>query len=121
MRTFLSSAPVLMLCALAACSDVKPDAYNQADVEIISKEMKRHELVITYRPPSESLYYSPGAQVVGNGKTTEITLVRCRIKGKCPVNASGITPSAGVVQVKIPYTGLPLVIAFKDVRAQIKP
>lgn len=121
MKTLRYAFPILALFAISACNDVKPDGYNRADIDIVSKEMKRHELVITYRPPAESLYYSPGAQVIGNGKVTEVTLVRCRIKGKCIVNAPGITPNAGVVQVKIPYTGLPVVITFKDVRAQMKP
>lgn len=119
---FLRYAALGMVLAVAAgCGSAKPEGYRQSDIQIVSQEIKRHQITLTYRPPQESQYYSPGAQVVGNGKTTSVTLVRCRIKGKCPTNIPGETPSAGLVRVHIPYTGQPVVIAFSDSTVQIKP
>jgi hypothetical protein len=96
--------------------------YNQRDVsgvEVSSSDT--NHVRIRYSPLMESMYFSPGANVVEANDTIAVELVRCPIKEKCSVSHQASQESAGRLAIVVEHQGKPVFLAFKDGRRQIYP
>ena len=96
--------------------------YNQRDVsgvEVSSSDT--HHVRIRYSPLMESLYFSPGANVVEANDGIAVELVRCPIKERCTVSHQASQESPGKLTIVVEHQGKPVFLAFKDGRRQIYP
>jgi hypothetical protein len=96
--------------------------YNQRDVsgvEVSSADTNR--VRIRYSPLMESMYFSPGANVVEGNDGIAVELVRCPIKERCQVSHQASQESAGQLAIVVEHQGKPVFLAFKDGRRQIYP
>jgi hypothetical protein len=66
------------------------------------------QLEISYRPLSESLYFSPGISLSAHSDHIEILFVRCPIKDKCPVSHAAEPGAEGMLSVVIPLPTVPV-------------
>jgi hypothetical protein len=96
--------------------------YNQSDVSGVEVSSSGTQHVrIRYSPLMESLYFSPGANVVEANDTVAVELVRCPIKEKCRVSHQASQESAGSLTIVVEHQGKPVFLAFKDGRRQVYP
>jgi hypothetical protein len=96
--------------------------YKQSDVsgvEVSSSDT--NHVRIRYSPLMESLYFSPGANVVEANDTIAVELVRCPIKEKCRVSHQASQESAGRLAIVVEHQGKPVFLAFEDGRRQVYP
>jgi hypothetical protein len=96
--------------------------YNQRDVsgvEVSSSDT--NHVRIRYSPLVESMYFSPGANVVEANDGLAVELVRCPIKEKCTVSHRASQESPGSLAIVVEHRGKPVFLAFKDGRRQIYP
>ena len=96
--------------------------YNQRDVSGVEvTPSDTSHVQIRYSPLMESMYFSPGANVVEANDTIAVELVRCPIKEKCNVSHRASQESAGRLAIIVEHQGKPVFLAFKDGRRQIYP
>jgi hypothetical protein len=69
----------------------------------------------------ESMYFSPGANVVEANDTIAVELVRCPIKEKCNVSHQASHESAGRLAIVVEHQGKAVFLAFKDGKRQVYP
>jgi hypothetical protein len=96
--------------------------YNQrdvSDVEVTPSDTNR--VRIRYSPLMESMYFSPGANVVEAGDTIAVELVRCPVREQCKVSHKASEESAGRLAIVVEHQGKPVFLAFKDGRTQVYP
>ena len=103
---------VLVGSLVAGCSDAQ---YKQSDLQIISTELQKDGAsVVVYQAVMESLFYSPGANVVAQRDRYEISFVRCGIKEKCPVDLKAEGIGQGSSKLVIPAGVKGAVFMFSD-------
>jgi hypothetical protein len=96
--------------------------YNQRDVSGVEvTPSDTNHVQIRYSPLMESLYFSPGANVVEANDTIAVELVRCPIKETCNVSHRASQESAGRLAIVVEHQGKPVFLAFKDGRRQVYP
>ncbi len=96
--------------------------YNQRDVSGVEvSPTDTNRVRIRYSPLVESMYFSPGANVVEGADGISVELVRCPIKEKCTVSHQASKESAGGLAIVVEHQGKPVVLAFKDGRQQVYP
>jgi hypothetical protein len=96
--------------------------YNQRDVsgvEVSSSDT--NHVRIRYSPLMESMYFSPGANVVEANDGIAVELVRCPIREKCAVSHQAAQESTGRLAIVVEHRGKPVFLAFKDGRRQVYP
>jgi hypothetical protein len=96
--------------------------YNQRDVSGVEVSPSGANRVrIKYSPLMESMYFSPGANVVEANDGISVELVRCPIKEQCRVSHQATKESAGALAITVEHKGKPVFLAFKDGRRQVYP
>ncbi len=69
---------------------------------------------IRYAPLVSTVYHSPGANISSDGKTMKVTLVRCRIKEECAVEAKSESKRSDTeglyYEVVVPWKGEKVIV-----------
>jgi hypothetical protein len=96
--------------------------YNERDVSIVEvMPADTNRVRIRYSPLMESMYFSPGANVVEANDTIAVELVRCPIKEQCSVSHKASQESTGRLTIVVEHQGKPVFLAFNDGRRQVYP
>jgi len=122
MRLLVSLSLLTVALSTSGCGGRSMQLYKQSDVsgvEVSSSDT--NHVRIRYSPLIESLYFSPGANVVEANDTIAVELVRCPIKEKCRVSHQASQESAGSLTIVVEHQGKPVFLAFKDGRRQVYP
>jgi hypothetical protein len=107
-RRTLFAVAALLGISLAACGD-KMNAYRLDQINMLTAAQRGADrLEISYRPLSESLYFSPGISLREHSDHLEVMFVRCPIKDKCSVSHAAQSGADGVLSVLIPLPTLPV-------------
>jgi len=61
-------------------------SYEASDISNISYNIDEKKLVLTYSPLLETLYYSPGIDLLVSENALIVKVIRCKIKSLCEVD-----------------------------------
>lgn len=102
------AATALLGLSLTACGD-NMNAYRLDQISMLTAAKRGADrLEISYRPLSESLYFSPGISLRQRADHLEVMFVRCPIKDKCAVSHAAQRGAEGVLSVSIPLPTVPV-------------
>lgn len=113
---------IILASCIFGCSGGKMELYKQSD--IINLEVTKTDtslIVFKYLPLLETLYFSPGANLVEAADGTTVELVRCSIKSKCHVTNPAKQDSTGALTFTIENKGQSVFIAYKDGKIRVYP
>ncbi|OOW66760.1 hypothetical protein Xmar_09345 [Xanthomonas axonopodis pv. martyniicola] len=91
--------------------------YKKNDVQPVKVEKAEDKsLKITYRIPTESLFYSPGVDYKNDHGVLRIAIRRCGITDRCDAMAKAARPAAEpwTVEVTVPCGGKEVVLVYAD-------
>lgn len=74
---------------------------------------------LTYRPMSESLYYSPGIQWTVSDTGIEVRFVRCGLKQACATDYAARRAANGVLSVQVPNPTLPVHVSDGSAKREL--
>lgn len=96
--------------------------YEKSNVEILSVDGSfTGKTEIKYRPILESMYYCPGASLRHEGNREKVTLVRCKINEKCPVDVIAEKLVQGEFKLVILSSSDLIDLVFSDGEIQLSP
>ncbi|OGS19594.1 MAG: hypothetical protein A2219_07335 [Elusimicrobia bacterium RIFOXYA2_FULL_50_26] len=118
----LAVAIVLFLSLSISACECNMKQYEKSNVEILSVYgTVTGTTEITYQPMLDSMYYCPGANVRHEGERQKVSLVRCKINNKCPVDV--IAEKLAQDQWKLVISSAPdkIDLVFSDGEIQLLP
>jgi len=74
------------LFSTLGCTADKKMSYEASDISNISYNIDEKKLVLTYSPLLETLYYSPGIDLLVSENALIVKVIRCKIKSLCEVD-----------------------------------
>ncbi len=114
MKKIFNLLLLLLSISIAACGGVMKQ-YKKTNVEILSvRQLPIKTTEIVYKPMLESMYYSPGANHRQENGRTKVTLVRCKIDKKCPVDVVAKNAGQGQWKIIIPSEQNNIDLIFSD-------
>ena len=91
---------MIFLLGLVGC--MNSNFYEVDKVKIVSVTAEGETIKVIYHPPAESLYHSPGIQIVKHGNETIVQVVRCHIEKKCKTDIDAKLNESNQYSVSIP-------------------
>jgi len=108
---------IFIVFSISGCTEGRTKMnYKTTDISDISYKITENELELNYTPMMESLYYSPGIDLLESEGEIIIHIRRCSIKSKCEVDAKAEQGAVNKVkfELKQGYLASQIFINEKD-------
>lgn len=98
--------------------------YSKSSVEPITTEKSSDtEITLRYIVPAESMSYSGGVDFEQDGDSLRVVIRRCAVGEACTPMAKSVIPldDRWQAEVRLPYSGAPVILSHADGEVQIYP
>ena len=110
------------LTATFGCGEKTMGLYKQSDItSIIVESVDSKHVELKYLPILETLYYSPGANLVESVDTINLEMLRCSINSQCEVTNIARREDSGSLVLIVEHKGKAVWMVFKDGKLKIYP
>lgn len=87
MNKLIQTLFIFIVFSISGCTEGKTKMdYKATDISDINYKITRNEIELNYSPIMESLYYSPGVNLLENEGEIIIQIKRCNINSQCDVD-----------------------------------
>jgi len=108
--------------ATSGCGEKTMGLYKQSDItSIIVQSVDFKNIELSYLPLMETLYYSPGANLVESADTINLEMLRCSINSQCEVTNKARHEDSGPLVLLVEHKGKAVWMVFKDGKLKIYP
>ncbi|MBA6410892.1 MULTISPECIES: hypothetical protein [unclassified Pseudoalteromonas] len=102
MNKFIQILIVCIIFSISGCTEGKTKMdYKISDISDITYKITDKEVELSYTPLMESLYYSPGVDLLEDNGEIVIHIRRCNINSKCEVDAQAEQGSSNKVKFEL--------------------